>query len=87
MSDYSQVAVDQLDELEKVAPDDFWEAIMDALELALRYPAEAQKASSAITTDEGDIVFRLPVAGFPPYKVFWSNRDGVPRVEAVFPHP
>jgi hypothetical protein len=25
------------------------------------------------------------VAGFPPYKVFWTP-DG-PRVEAVFPHP
>jgi hypothetical protein len=29
--------------------------------------------------------FRLPVAGHPPYKVFWSSEG--PRVEAVFPHP
>lgn len=87
MSDYSEVAAAQLDELEKVADDDFWDAIVDALELALRFPAEAQKHSSAIATVEGGVVFRLPVAGFPPYKVFWSLDDGAARIEAVFPHP
>lgn len=87
MSDYSAVAAAPLDELEKTAADPFWEAIVDALELALKYPGEAQKHSTAIATTEGEVILRLPVAGFPPYKVFWSHRDGVPRIEAVFPHP
>jgi hypothetical protein len=37
-----------------------------------------------VTTASG-IVLRLPVAGHPPYKVFWTSAG--PRVEAVFPHP
>jgi hypothetical protein len=44
----------------------------------------AQSYSAAVTTSSG-IVFRLPVAGHPPYKVFWTSAG--PRVEAVFPHP
>jgi hypothetical protein len=60
------------------------DAVLDACELIFRLPAQAQTRSTAITTAEG-IRFRLPVAGHPPYKVFWSS-DG-PRIEAVFPHP
>lgn len=84
MNDYSEVAAAQLDELETTAEDPLWNAIVDALDLALRFPAEAQKLSTAITTAEGAVVFRLPVVGFPPYKVFWAYRGGQPRVEAVF---
>jgi len=34
--------------------------------------------------EDGDIVFRYPVPGRFPYKVFWSI-DG-PTIEAVFPY-
>lgn len=88
MSDYSEVAAAQLDKLEATADDEFWDAILDACDLALNYPAEAQKRSTAVVTKTGSIVFRLPVVGFPPYKVFWShNNTADPRIEAVFPHP
>jgi len=81
---YSQVADKQLDSLE-VGPDpELYNAVLDASELIFRLPAQAQARSTAITTRDG-IRFRLPVAGHPPYKVFWSS-DG-PRIEAVFPHP
>lgn len=87
MNDYSQVAAAQLDELESTADDDLWNAVLDACDLALNYPAEAQKRSTAVMTDGGEVVLRLPVVGFPPYKVFWSQARARPRVEAVFPHP
>ncbi|MFE6508132.1 hypothetical protein ACFVBP_10715 [Nocardioides sp. NPDC057764] len=85
--DYTDVAAKQLDLLETTADDDLWNSIVDALDLVFRLPAEAQKRSGAITTDDGRIVFRLPVAGHPPYKVFWTWPDSGPLVEAVFPHP
>lgn len=82
--DYSEVADKQLDALE-IGPDvDLYNAVLDACELIFRMPEQAQALSTAITTREG-IRLRLPVAGHPPYKVFWSS-DG-PRIEAVFPHP
>lgn len=84
--DYSEVAAEQLDDLEESAEDDLWDAIVDACDLALNYAGEAQRRSTAVVTDHGDVVFRLPVAGFPPYKVFWSLRAGRPRIEAVFRH-
>jgi len=81
---YSQVADKQLDSLEKGPDADLHNAVLDACELIVRLPAAAQARSTAIMTADG-IRFRLPVAGHPPYKVFWSS-DG-PRIEAVFPHP
>jgi len=81
---YSQVANKQLDSLEAGSDVDLYNAVLDACELIFRLPAQAQARSTAITTAEG-IRLRLPVAGHPPYKVFWSS-DG-PRIEAVFPHP
>lgn len=81
---YSQVANKQLDSLEAGPDADLYNAVLDACELIFRLPAHAQARSTAITTAEG-IRLRLPVAGHPPYKVFWSS-DG-PRIEAVFPHP
>jgi hypothetical protein len=81
---YSQVANKPLDSLEAGSEAGLYNAVLDACELIFRLPAQAQARSTAITTAEG-IRFRLPVAGHPPYKVFWSS-DG-PRIEAVFPHP
>ena len=81
---YSQVANKQLNSLEAGSDVDVYNAILDACELIFLLPAQAQAQSTAITTAEG-IRLRLPVAGHPPYKVFWSS-DG-PRIEVVFPHP
>lgn len=61
-----------------------YNAVLDACELTFRLPAAAQARSTAVATNEG-IVLRLSVAGYPPYKVFWTS-DG-PRIESVFPHP
>lgn len=46
--DYSEVAARQLDELEHSAPDDLWDAILGACDLALNHPGEAQKHSTAV---------------------------------------
>jgi hypothetical protein len=81
---YSEVADEQLDDLEKGDDIDLYNSVLDACELVFRAPDRAQAMSTAITTREG-IRLRLPVPGHPPYKVFWSS--GVPRIEAVFPHP
>lgn len=88
MSDggYSAIADQQLDELEGGADVDLYNAILDACELIFQLPERAQSLSTAITSAEG-IRFRLPVAGFSPYKIFWSSSPDGPRVEAVFPHP
>lgn len=82
--DYSAVADDQLDELERGPDIALYNAILDTIELIFRLPAQAQALSTAITTTDG-IRMRLPVIGHPPYKVFWSTEG--PRIEAVFPHP
>ena len=81
---YSEVADRQLDALEKGPDIELYNAILDACELIFRLPAQAQARSTAIVTQEG-IRLRLPVAGHPPYKVFWSSEG--PRIEAVIPHP
>lgn len=82
--DYSEIADAQLDALETGSDAGLYGAVLDACELILGYPERAQQRSSAVTTGSG-IHLRLAVAGYPPYKVFWTA-DG-PRVEAVFPHP
>ena len=69
--DYSQVADKQLDSLEAGPDADLYNAVLDACELIFRLPTQAQARSTAIRTPDG-IRFRLPVAGHPPYKVFWS---------------
>ncbi|HEY5455044.1 MAG TPA: hypothetical protein VIJ96_06220 [Acidothermaceae bacterium] len=81
---YSQVADQQLDALEAGPDADLYSAVIDACELIFRLPSQAQARSTAITTADG-IRLRLPVAGYPPYKVFWSSEG--PRIEAIFPHP
>lgn len=79
---YSDVANQQLDALEHGS--DLYNAVLDACELIIRLPAQAQARSTAITTQEG-VRFRLPMAAHPPYTVFWSSEG--PRIEAVFLHP
>jgi hypothetical protein len=82
--DYSGIADAQLAAL--AAGDDLrlYDAVLDACELIFIAPDKAQSVSSAITIKEG-IRFRMPVAGHPPYKVFWSSE--LPRIEAIFAHP
>lgn len=82
--DYSQVADGQLDALQSGPDADLYNAVLDACELILSYPDKAHARSTAITTRHG-IRLRLPVSGYPPYKVFWSSEG--PRVDVVFPHP
>ena len=81
--DYSEIADEQLDALEKgdIGP---YNAVIDACDLIFRLTTRGRERSTAITTADG-VRLRLPVSGYPPYKVFWSS-DG-PRIEAVFPHP
>jgi hypothetical protein len=82
--DYSAIADAQLDSLEAGPDVVLYNAVLDACELILHHPEQAQALSTAITTDAG-IRLRLPVARYPDYKVFWSTAG--PRIEAVFPHP
>lgn len=81
---YSEVANEQLDELEQADDPDLYNAVLDVCEFIFRMPDRAQSMSAAITTAQG-IRFRLPVKGYAPYKVFWSSER--PRIEAVFPYP
>jgi hypothetical protein len=82
--DYSEIADAQLDVLEAGSDVDLYNAAPDDYDLIFRLPGQAQALSTAITTTEG-VRLRLPVAGYPRYKIFWST-DG-PRIDAVFPHP
>lgn len=82
--DYSSIADQQLDVLETGPDVDLYNAILNDCELILSYPEIAQARSTAVTTEE-NVRLRLPVAGHPPHKVFWSTQG--PRIEAVFPHP
>lgn len=79
---YSRVADEQLDALEESSDPDLYDAVLEACHLVFERPTQAQALSTVITTEQG-LILVLPVAGHPPYKVFWSS-DG-PRVEAVFP--
>ena len=80
---YSEIANDQLDEIERGDDLDLYDALLDVCEFVLAHPEPAQSRSNALTTSEG-ILFRLAVPRHHPFKVFWSN-DG-PRIEAVFPY-
>lgn len=82
---YSEIADSQLDDFERGADADLYNAILDACELIFRLPARAHSLSTTIVTSDGRTVLRLPVAGHPPYKVFWTSPR--PRIEAVFPRP
>jgi len=79
---YSEIADQQLDELERLNPD-LYDAVLSLCESIFDHPERAQSLSRAITTEQG-IRMVLSVPGFPPYEVFWSTE--LPRVEAVFPY-
>jgi hypothetical protein len=79
--EYSQVADEQLDALESGSDVGLYNAVLDACELILRFPSEAQLHSTAITTSVG-VRLVLPVVG-QTVRVYWSSGPP-PRVEAVF---
>ena len=81
---YSEVADRQLDEFEAGLDMGLHNAVLLNCDSIFRRPSEAQANSTAITTEQG-IRFRLPVPGFPPFKIFWSTAG--PTIEAVFPFP
>ena len=81
-NDYSEIADNQLGQIEASGDAKLYNAILDVCEIIFSGPDEARRLSTAITTDVG-IRRRLPVPGNHPYKVFWSL-DGS-RIEAVFP--
>ena len=86
--DYSEVAEDQLNALEKGPDVDLYNDVLQHITLIFDRPREAQRHSTAITSDDG-VVLRLPVVGHVPYKIFWTSGapgEG-PSIEAVFPHP
>jgi len=70
----SRVAQQQLLALESGDDMDLFNAVVDVCELILKYPAQAQRMSAAFTAQEG-IVLRMPVVGYPPFKVFWEVNE------------
>lgn len=83
---YSSIADEQLDALEDGDDPDLYNGALDACHLIFGATGLAQQRSTAINTTEG-VRFRLPIVGHHPFKVFWSQTDDGPRVEAIFPHP
>lgn len=81
--EYSQVADEQLNELEANDPA-LYNDVLTVCAAIFADASRAQSMSAAIQTAEG-IVFRLAVPSRHPYKVFW--RSVGPRIEAVFPYP
>jgi len=81
--EYSEVADEQLTELEASTPD-LYNDVLTVCEAIFADATYAQSMSAAVQTDSG-IVFRLAVPGRHPYKVFRSATG--PRIEAVFPYP
>lgn len=81
---YSQVADEQLDEIERGGSRSLFDAVVGVCEWILDEPSAARSRSAAISTIDG-IRFRFAVPGHEDIKVFWSA-DG-PRIEAVFPYP
>lgn len=87
LDDYSEVADQQLYDLDRTANAHLYNAIIDVCRKILENPGELRKFSSVITSTEG-LRFSTPVPGEYPYKVFWSmSEEGFGRIEAVFPYP
>ncbi len=78
---YSEVADAQLDELEAGPDADLYNSVLDACDLVLNHPGQAQMHSSAIITGDGSTILVLPVVGGAA-RVYWSSGPP-PRVEAV----
>ena len=83
LDDYSAVAEQQLDTMELEDPGTYND-VLAICELIFSDPARAQSMSTVVQTRDG-IVFRLPVPGRAPVKVFWTPAGA--RVEVVVPHP
>lgn len=79
---YSEIADQQLDELEANNPDLYNDILVVCMAIFAN-PSRAKSMSAAVQTAQG-IVFRLAVPNRHPYKVFWSAVE--PRIEAVFPY-
>ena len=79
---YSEIADQQLDDLEAQDPE-LYSDVIDACEAIFTSPSRAQGMSAAVQTSDG-IVFRIAVPGRHPYKVFWTSEG--PRIEAIFPY-
>jgi hypothetical protein len=84
LSGYSEIANEQLDEIEASGDANLYNDICVLCEFILDHPATALSLSTGLTTKDG-IFFRLAVPGRHPYKVFWTSSG--PRIEAVFPYP
>ena len=81
--EYSEVANEQLTELEATGPD-LYHDVLTVCEAIFADATYSQSMSAAVQTDSG-IVFRLAVPGRHPYEVFWTSTG--PRIEAVFSSP
>lgn len=87
LDNYSEVANEQLDALEKGSDADLYNEILRVCEQILDDPEDIRKFSTVIQTKEGTR-FRTAVHGKDPYKIFWSKTsEGLVRIEAVFPYP
>ncbi len=80
---YSDVAAEQLDEIEQ-RDVDLLDDLVDICEDILDRPQAYRDSAAAINTEQG-IRMRSAVPGRHPYKVFWSTAG--PRIEAIFPYP
>jgi hypothetical protein len=83
--DYAPVAIEQLDALEAGPDPDLYNAVLDLIEVVFTRPDLAQSMCSVVRAGDGTMIMRLPVPGYPQYKVFWTT-DG-PSIRAVFRYP
>jgi hypothetical protein len=81
--DYSEIADQQLDELQASDPD-LYNDVLTICALVFSQPSRARSMSTAVRTEDG-VVMRLAVLARHPFKVFWTTEG--PRIEAIFPHP
>lgn len=81
--DYSDVAANQLDDLEHGDPD-LYDAVLEAIDIIFRHTSLAHELSTAFTTKDG-IRMTLSVPGYREYKVFWRTKG--PTVVAVLRLP
>jgi len=84
--EYSEVAFAQIEAYRQTADDEFWSALIDALDLVFQRSGEAQSRSQGLVDQDGDVVFRLAITDHEPHQVFWRSTPHGPRVEAVFPY-
>lgn len=84
--DYSVIAEEQLDIFEQSKDFILYNKILEVCQQILDDSGQVRVFSSSITTKEG-IRFYSPIPGGYPNKVFWSiNKEGLVRVEAIFPY-